>query len=513
MRQALLLAVIATAAGQPVKLLPYPQKIVTFHDSPVVEARAREARAADGAVWTATAKGVWRRDSKAAPRDRVQYFAGRRYLPDGEILGLAPDRSGGMWVRTSKGASHIEFRPMTLAAKAAGFEERIEARHVRHGFTADSELVKAGNLASSVMRSTDNDGLWTAIYVSAELLRYRVTGSAEALAKSRRGLEGLLFLEQVTGRPGFPARSYIETSEQRPGDGTWYRTAEGLQWKADTSSDEIVGHMLAFALASDHLPAGDPLRPRIAATTRRIMDHILANGYHLVDVTGKPTTWGKWSKEYFATEGGKPDSPLNATELLSFLLTAHHVTGDRKYLDEYRKVAFELGYAEITTRYLELSDELNYSDEELAMLSFYPLFLYERDAKMLDIYRRAASGWWKNESRELNPLWTFIYALARPRTQPDLEGAVWTLYRFPMDLVTWTVDNSARGDLPRAPAPGRHGETETTKLIPPDERPVMKWNSSPFRLSGGNGGRSEDDGAAFLLPYWLGRHHGLIQGE
>ncbi|MCU1272965.1 MAG: hypothetical protein JWO48_396, partial [Bryobacterales bacterium] len=43
------------------------------------------------------------------------------------------------------------------------------------------------------------------------------------------------------------------------------------------------------------------------------------------------------------------------------------------------------------------------------------------------------------------------------------------------------------------------------------ERPVMKWNGNPFRIDGGNGGRTEDDGAFFLLPYWMGRYLGVFK--
>ena len=56
----------------------------------------------------------------------------------------------------------------------------------------------------------------------------------------------------------------------------------------------------------------------------------------------------------------------------------------------------------------------------------------------------------------------------------------------------------------------RFGRPESDTLIPPDERPVMKWNGNPFRVDGGSGGRSEDDGAFYLLPYWMARHHGLM---
>ena len=35
----------------------------------------------------------------------------------------------------------------------------------------------------------------------------------------------------------------------------------------------------------------------------------------------------------------------------------------------------------------------------------------------------------------------------------------------------------------------------------------MRWNSNPFVVDGGAGGHSEDDGAAYLLPYWMGRYY------
>ena len=46
-----------------------------------------------------------------------------------------------------------------------------------------------------------------------------------------------------------------------------------------------------------------------------------------------------------------------------------------------------------------------------------------------------------------------------------------------------------------------------------DERPVMKWNGNPFVVDGGAGGHGEDDGAAFLLPYWMGRYYGFIAAD
>ncbi len=515
----LALPMVSTGA-EPVQLTAQPQKFRTFYslDDPQLPAALKHpgpklrAQASDGAVWYGGTNGVTRVDAKAPPRDRHQYFAGKRYLPDDDVHQLAPDRAAGMWVRTRTGVSHIEFRVMTLSEKAALFEERIRQRHDRHGLIAPSNLRVPGDVATSQTRDDDNDGLWTSMYAAAECFRYAATHSPAALANARRSIEAVLFLEEVAGKRGFPARSYIRKGEPMPDSGEWHWTSDGqYYWKGDTSSDEIVGHFFLYGVATDLLPDA-ALKKRIADTAARIMDHILDHGYYLVDMTGKPTTWGRWSQDYFRQEPG--DSALNSVELLSFLKTAAHITGSVRYAREYRKAAVELGYARQAARYMELREEINYSDEELAMLSFYNLFNYETDADLLDrYYRPALNEWWENMVREENPLWTFIYTLAQPHASIEMPSAIRTLYRTPLDTIEWPVNNSNRHDVVIVGAVDRFQKRQSKTLLPPDERPVMKWNANPFDIDGGSGGRGEDDGAAFLLPYWLGRYHGLLLGE
>jgi hypothetical protein len=158
-----------------------------------------------------------------------------------------------------------------------------------------------------------------------------------------------------------------------------------------------------------------------------------------------------------------------------------------------------------------LCPEINYSDEELFMLPAYLLFKYEKDAELLGYHRRALAAWWQNIEREKNPLWTYIYHASVPSQPADIEGALWTLYRIPLDLVEWTVVNSWRKDLEWDPKIDRFKKKQTLTLLPADERPVMKWNGNPFIVDGGAGGRGEDDGAFFLLPYWMGRYHGYVK--
>lgn len=468
------------------------------------------AATADGAIWAGGSDGLVRYADAAHPWDRWQYFAGLRYLPSDDVLALAAGKDNSMWVRTAKGTSHIEFHLMPLAEKAIFFENRIEARHKRHGLVGDSEFAEAGNPSTSHQYPNDNDGLWTAIYAAAECFRYKVIRDPMALDAARKSLEAMLRLEEITNHKGFPARSFRHKNEPRHKDGTWYFTKdEQWEWKADTSSDEIVGHFFAYAIAYDLLPDAN-LKKKIQGTTARIMDHILENNYYLIDVTGKPTTWGRWNPEYFASEDGNEDSPLNALELLSFVKVAHHITGDVKYEREYRKLIEKLGYHKLVARYLELVKEQNYSDEELALLSFYPLMQYEKSPALLAVYRKGLDQWWQNIRLEDNPLWILITATSNPNKPVPLEAAARTLYRIPMDLTRWSVRNLHRKDVEIVKEVDRHNKTQITRLLAPDERRVMKWNSNPFDPDNKAEGRGEDDGAFFLLPYWMGRYHKLL---
>jgi hypothetical protein len=465
---------------------------------------------ADGAVWAGGREGLVRYMPADHRWDRWQYFAGKRYLPADDVLALAAGKNNSIWVRTAQGISHIEFRWMTLAEKAAHFEERVEKRHKRHNLVADSEFAESGNLTTSHQYPNDNDGLWTAMYAAAECFRYAVTKDQKALDAARASLEAMIRLEAITGRSGFPARSFRHKNEPRHKDGFWYFTKDGeWEWKADTSSDELVGHFFAYSIAYDLLPDVE-LKKKMQGLITRISDHIIENKYYLIDVTGKPTRWGRWSPEYFADPDGFEDSPINALELLSFFKVAHYMTGEPRFDKEYRKLIDELGYHKIMTLYLERAKELNYSDEELAMLSFYPLMKYERDVKLTRFYRQGMDDWWHNIKREANPLWIFIYAAGNPQKRVPIEEATRTLYRIPMDLIKWSVRNAHRRDVTVVGEADRHNQKQIMQLLAPDERRVMKWNSNPFQPDSTGEGRGEDDGAFFLLPYWLGRYHKFI---
>ncbi len=496
--------------GALVRAAPEPLRLDAAAGLPLDHLRVL-AVATDGAVWAGGSGGVVRFTGRAHPWERWQVFAGRRYLPSDDVLALSAGEDGAMWVRTGAGLSHLRLVPLSLDEKASLVEQRVRARHVRHGLVADSVLAVPGDLSTSHQYPSDNDGLWTAIYAAAQSYRYAVTRSDEARDRATASLSALVRLEGITGHPGFPARSFRHRDEPRHDDGEWHWTADRQwEWKGDTSADELVGHFYAFALGHDLLPDG-PIKADIRQAVTRIADHLIRHRYTLVDLDGHATRWGHWGLDYFQTEEGKEEQGLRATQLLSHMLVAAHVTGEPRFRVEYRRLIDQHRYHERMQTYLPNRLELNFSDEQLAMLSFYPLFRYERDPALRAVFLRAMDQWWLNIQREDNPLWIYIYAQASPDGPARLDRAAHTMVRLPLDLVSWSAHNSHRLDVPRAADPDRHRRPQTTRLLPPpDERHVQRWNGNPFELDGGRHGTAEDDGAAYLLPYWMGRYYGYI---
>ena len=467
--------------------------------------------AASGAVtWLGTRSGAIRLGPGYSSRE---YFAGQRWLPDDHVTGIGLDGDT-TWIETPGGYSRIAYVPMSLSEKSRMFVDRVQARHNRWGLTADSRLRVPGDLSTNQMVANDNDGLWTAIYVAAECFRYKVTGDADARANAKRGMDALVRLESVTGIPGFPARSFVKVGQEaQPDDGEWHDTPDGQwRWKGNTSSDEIVGHFFVYSIYSDLL-ADESEKPALRAALDRIMTHILDNDYRLLGFAGKPTRWGWWAP---AAIWKDPDETgLRALHMLSHLRVAEHLTADPEHRARYQaayKDLVETHHYHFLTRNQKVMvpGHVNHSDDELAFLSFYPLLRYEPDPELLGIYRQSLERSWQIERPERNPLSNVIYAVGTGAAEFDRAESLRTLHEMPVDQVQWTVKNSNRKDVPVDPMADRFQHAQALIVLPYDELPMWKWNGNPYLLDGGFGGRSEDDGAAFLLPYWMGRFHELL---
>lgn len=472
-------------------------------------------RADEETVYLGTARGLIRYSTQPGEVP-IRYLAGKRWLADDQVLGIGLGErntatgENEVWIETAAGYSRISEKLTTLAAKARLFEERIRLRHVRHGMTSDSILTRPGDTSSNRTVSSDNDGLWTALYVAAECFRYKVTGEAEARQFARQGMDALIRLEEITGHPGFPARSFIRKGEDiQPTDGEWHDTPDGLwRWKGDTSSDEIAGHYFVYPIYYD-LVADETEKVKLRAVISRITDHILDHNYQLVDLDGKRTLWGWWGPDAIwddATETG-----LRALHLLAHLRVAIHMTGNARYQKAYDELITRHKYHLLTrNQKINYPGYVNHSDDELAFISYYPLLQYEKDPQLRVAYLDSLDRAWQVERPERIPLWNFIYAASSNKPDYDRAESLRTLREIPLDQIEWKVTNSHRADIPRDLLADRFGRAQALVALPYDELPMSKWNGNPYRLDGGSDGRREDDGAYFLLPYWMGRYHKLI---
>ena len=520
------------------------------------------AAGGDGAVWFGTPKGAIRFDGS-----HWAYRQGLRWLPGDDVRAIAVNDNGDAWFATAKGVGLIERRPMRLSEKARFYEEEIDKynRRTEHGYVLEASLAKPGDKSEWSNHDSDNDGLWTAMYGAGECFAYAATKAPEAKKRAKDAFEALRFLSVVTqggnppALPGFVARSILPTDGWNPneehytiekdkqsqkGDALWKviyprwpTSADGKwYWKCDTSSDELDGHYFFNALYYDLVADTEEEKQRVRDVVVGMTDHMIERDYCLVDWDGKPTRWAVYSPSQLnGNPAWYPERGLNSLSMLSYIATAHHMTGDQKYVDAFNSLVNDHGYA-MNLMYPKNQfgpGSNNQSDDEMAFMSFYNLVRYSPDPIVRAMAGYSFNNYWALEQPELNPFFNFCYAgvstggqFKDPWGMFDLtptgnwlEESLDTLKRFPLDLVDWRLQNSHRKDIIPLPEYRREGGAEgkgyrTNGLVlPVDERQFNHWNCDPWQLDSGGSGHGLSDGAVFLLPYYMGLYHGFIVEE
>ena len=488
-----------------------------------------------GGVWFGTTRGAFferegtnsRYATPSAPGiepPRFRYYAGKRWLRDDHVLDLGVDREGHVWVLTQTGLNKIEFRQTTLAAKADWFHRKIRSRNIRYGFTAERRLLVPGDITSSEMIDTDNDGGWTSYYIGSLGARYAVTHEEEIRRQAWQSFAALERLQSIHTNTGFPARTFERKGFKFSDPDRWRDAPDpGWEWKGHTSSDEICSQTFAHAVMWELVATNAAERARIATNYVRIVDHILAHDLYLVDVDGKPTLWGRWHPEY--VNWFPPtihDRQLNSAELTASLQLAFAMTGNARYRDKAFAMFTQYGYLTNilsslrligpTVGYVHQGDDMgnewNHSDDELAFFTYWPLVRFAFTDELRAKYLTVVQEHLEIERPERYPIWNFIAAACGAKDF-DAAGSIWTLRGTPLDTIAWRVANSHRQDLTTLP-PNFMGR-QLKELLPPGERLMARINTQPFILDHGDDA-TDFPGDEFLLGYWLGRYVDAISG-
>ena len=94
-----------------------------------------------------------------------------------------------------------------------------------------------------------------------------------------------------------------------------------------------------------------------------------------------------------------------------------------------------------------------------------------------------------------------------------VDGMLWNMRTWPLELVDWPFDNAHRLDVRQRIGLTRFGRPQLERVLPANERWQDRWNGNPYVLNGGGSGMTQSDPGAWLLPYWMGRFYGLIGAD
>ncbi|MEZ5043432.1 MAG: hypothetical protein R2828_26280 [Saprospiraceae bacterium] len=476
----------------------------------------------EGQLWFGSTQGAF----KLLENGQFNYYSGKRWLPDDEVIDLAAGPNGSVLILTKMGLGIIHFKEMTLQDKAAFFDQQVRSRHIRNGFNASLSGMKNGDVTTGYLSDSDNDGLWTAMYLGGEAFRYAVTKSEAALQNCRESLDAMERLFTINPVPGFPSRSFERSGyiERLADPDRWHHTEDPeWDWKGTTSSDEAIGHIFAYGVLAE-LVEDEAIKQQAIRLIDMLMQHILDHDLYMVDYDGKPTTWAKWNPTYVnARPKMVGDRKLNSSNIMAMLQTAYHFTQKEVYKEKAFELINEHGYLDNLMYPMDqvkpapadaddwskmLSEEWNHSDDEMYFLGYWGLYRYAFNDSLKVMYKQAIIDHWEIERPEKEGLWNIFTAITGTE-HFDIEEAAWYLREYPLDLRTWDTRNSHRKDIEKI-APNFRGQT-TTEVLPPDETRIARHNANRFTLDSGGAGNSEySAGDIWLLPYWMGRYLGVI---
>ncbi len=446
-----------------------------------------------------------------------QSFMGAdRYLTDAYVTAVQVSADGKeLWIGTKNGLTLVSFFEMSLSEKAAYFEDHIRKYNVREGYILGRVHIENGDLTTGSVSITDNDGLWTSKYVVSQCLRYAVTGEEQALLNARESQRAMLKLEKLTGIPGFTARAYRRPGDDRFGNGhsEWRKAKDEIseiEWRGETSSDEMVGHFFAASWYYD-LCANAEEKQEVAQSIAAIADHMIENDFQLIDATGEPTTWAHWAPDDLNNDDRWTwEKGTNSLELLAFMRVTHHLTGNEKYLDVYYKLIKKYHYAMNTVLYKLHDNHACHIDDRLGFYSIQMLLRYETDPQLRKYYLMGLRQHFEDQRIERNPTWNIIFG-AMTGAACDIENAVRTLQEYPLDCINYEIRNSERPDLIMDGAPLEFGgEVQSKDALPADERHYGRLGSNAFVLNGGSNSASRTP-TDWLLPYWMARYYKMIE--
>ena len=162
------------------------------------------------------------------------------WLPADHVLDIAVSERA-VYIATEGGLGIIRYEPYTLLKKSLYYERALEDwGFKRLGFV--HKLNWSGDKDGWWREISDNDGGHTCHYLSAMTFKYAATGDEQARLAALDAFQAMIWLGDITKKPGFIARAIWSVkgdrgARSRHGSGglpaKWYPTDDGLWlWNA-----------------------------------------------------------------------------------------------------------------------------------------------------------------------------------------------------------------------------------------------------------------------------------------
>jgi hypothetical protein len=329
----------------------------------------------------------------------------------------------------------------TLSEKAAYYDDIATRLHLHPqlGFVLNVTLKEGVDEKTATVadverfQSGENDGLWSALYLTSQAYRYAVTRDPAVLATIRVMLDAEAKRMRITGVPGIFTRQYIPPDVQgiscptdqahyitdlEKDDNRWvkieddgcvsYVDRETMAWTKsehcglgefagycfldNVSKDEYAGHMLALGALYKYVDD-----PEVQRITRELLtqvgDHLVDNELQLVDWDRRITEHGRFSPVAFDDFPG-----FNAAMAMAYVGAAKVASQSAELTDFYDRCLLQrsggadcLGFTDPDpfTSYLEAAGMYvgpegcgsNYNNVSMHLLTLHTLLWFEHDKK------------------------------------------------------------------------------------------------------------------------------------
>jgi formylglycine-generating enzyme required for sulfatase activity len=358
----------------------------------------------------------------------------------------------------------LPFLGLPWAERAERLDKELRRVNLYEGHVLADVLLPPKGHPDHITGNHEDGMNNTGPYLAALCYRYAVTNDLEYARRAKETATAIEKMERATGVPGCFCRSYYRTDKPLDFEKRYFFPAEwhdsptfpNTRWLGDPSSDSLTHLMEGCALYYD-LVADEPGKQRTAALVDRVMTRWLTHNMRIVDVDGKMTLWGDFSPDFDIQE-------LNALLALSYLKTAHQLTGKGMYDQAYRRLIERHRYHERAVLARTVVGPAGVPwDNTLGLTGLYFLMKYEADRRLLGFYRAALERYrYHMKTQKIAAYDIVIQALSS-----DVAQVTDRTYQY---LADWRGAKRSSG-------------------------PEGTWQTAGHR---------------YLRMYWMGRYYGLI---